>query len=350
MGGKKTVGAHPTRGHYHNSNSSGRPHPHGGEAGVEIPFTQEFSLFCADDIAEHSSAASHSSAGALASVSGTGGGDFALAPEFGQWFHTSGSAWGGLQGSQWSHSQIADIETQLESIRRSIYNLETSLRSGDHKDTDSSSKKQSGAKMSSEQKRLQELLKTVEGRQKSIQSKMSHLDSLFGPSSADWAQGTDRLRFIMEYFDMMQTGFNPPPPPAPAPPALFPPQFQPQYSPYFQGGSPYSYQTGNTISPPSYTSYIPGNRHTHGHEAEDGGKGQDVLVADQGRGEGISEGEEIKAVSKASGLKVHNEETGVDGIGEVDITIDITITDDSPAKTVTATDEHINNTHTAPCS
>lgn len=259
MGGKKTVGTHPTRGHYQN-HSSGRPHNVAGEAGVEIPFTQEFSLFCADVIADTSStgnAPTSASGGVLPFVRS----DYAVAgahaapsshstPEFGQWYHTSGPAWGGLHGS---HSQLSDIETQLSSLKKSIYNLELSVRQCE--DVEGGLKRQSGGsggKNSAELKRLMELLKTVEGRQKSIQSKMSHLDNLFGSSPAAWAQGTDRLRFIMEYFEMMQCGGVMPSPMSCSPYGYPPAHSNPFPSSPYQA---YPYFNGSHLAPPSYTTH-----------------------------------------------------------------------------------------------
>lgn len=250
MGGKKTVGAHPTRGHYHNTVSSGRPHAQTGDTVAEIPFTQEFSLFCADVIPDTAASPSIPPAtGGMFPPLRTDHPSATMHPSpFGQWYHTPDSTWGDLQGGR---AQISELETQLESLRKSVHELEISVGSGDT-GTDTSSKKKLTGKQASDMKRLTELLKTVEGRQKSIQSKISHLDSVFGPSAAAWAQGAERLRYMMEYFDMMRC--CPPLGDAPFTPYGYSPHppMPPFYSPIP------GYANGPQLNRPSYSYGPPG--------------------------------------------------------------------------------------------
>ena len=261
MGGKKTVGAHPTRGHYHNTTTSGRSHPATGDSAAEIPFTQEFSLFCADVISDTSSTAGGQVGGGISTATALPpfkGDHMSLAQSttspFGQWYHSPESTWGG--DLHVSRSQVADLESQVEALRQAVHNLEASIGDGATDAGPEGAKKvPGGGKQLQETKRLLELLKTVEGRQKSIQSKISHLDNVFGPSAAAWAQGTERLRFMMEYFESMQ-GFPAAADPTYGAPYGYPPGgHMPQYAPPIHG-----YHYGQQLRPPSYTtSFVPQN-------------------------------------------------------------------------------------------
>lgn len=247
MGGKKTVGAHPTRGHYHNTNTTSRPHQV-SDSVADIPFTQEFSLFCADIIGDNP-APVISSNSMPPPTRGDQLGAASHSAFLGNWFHTPVSAWGEERGSQ---AQLTDLESQIQVLRQSVQNLEVSIASeGTVAAAESHTAHPPSSKHSQEMKRLVELLKTVEGRQKSIQSKISHLDNVFGPSAAAWAHGTERLRFIMEYFEMIRCF---PPPGDPSYGAAYGYQnfpHGPPYAPPMVGYNPY----GGPLQPPTYTTY-----------------------------------------------------------------------------------------------
>ena len=250
MGGKKTVGAHPTRGHYQNHNT-GR-HQGAVAETTSTPFTQEFSLFCSDVISDHSAPSAQFPAPTnrgFPPLRTEHGISSHASFEPGLWHSTNDSAWTGLH----SHSQVAVIEEELKDVKKSIMNIELSMQNNSEGKNSSPSKQ--NTKNPVEMKRLLELLRTVEGRQKSIQSKMSHLDSIFGPTSSDWARGSEKLRFILEYFEVMRCGMTAYPTYGYHDP---PPQFfAPQYNPY-------PYPSGG-LSPPSYAIDKSGAEPVHCH-------------------------------------------------------------------------------------
>lgn len=216
MGGKKTVGTQPTRGNFLNyGRTVPRATPEGERPALAPFFAQDFSLFSQ-----------------LEYVNGTGpvsGSPTApgLAPE------------AAANAEYWRDSvrepprklptapvasveqlQINDLQSQVEKLELSLKDIEVSATAGGA----TVGAGGSGQGKPVDLRRIYELMRTIEGRQRAIQSKLSYFDNLFGHTSENWLEAVDKVLYIFQYFDFYRYHGYPPAvtPSAPVAPAAPP--------------------------------------------------------------------------------------------------------------------------------
>jgi hypothetical protein len=241
MGGKKTVGSQPTRGNFLNY---GRSVPRGvseGERNSLAPFfVQDFSLFSQLEFINGATTASgsHHTPG-LAGGATTGGSEY-----WGDGIRDAPRKPPAAPLTSVEQLQINDLQSQVEKLESTIKDIELSASTGAGGGGGASAGASAGKPV--DLKRIYELMRTIEGRQRAIQSKLSHFDNLFGHTSENWLEAVDKILYIFQFFDYYRYHGYPPsvtpsgpmggPPAAPPsivsiPFAAYPPQMAPTQAP-----------------------------------------------------------------------------------------------------------------------